>query len=241
MEFICAANWKMNQDVELTRRFLKSFFKNISHADLKHFMFFPPALLVSEFAQYEEDNFRWGAQNFYFEDQGAYTGENSPELYKQLGAQVMLIGHSERRSLFGEKDSEIYKKIQKCVELGLTPLLCVGETEQERQQGQAGKVIHEQLKRALGGNSKPDNLIVAYEPVWAIGTGKVAEPKDVEQMHAFIKKEIGSDTRVLYGGSVKPENASEIFAMKSVDGFLIGGASLKWESLQKIFNAMKDA
>lgn len=240
MEFICAANWKMNQDIELTRQFLSHFFKQVSPTDQKHFMFFPPALLAAEFSKYkDEENFVWGAQNFYYESHGAYTGENSPELYKKMGAQVMLIGHSERRVLFNESDSLISKKIQATTQLGLIPMLCVGETWEERKAGKAGNVIHSQIRKALDGKPKPSNLIVAYEPVWAIGTGQVAEVKDVAEMHSFIKKEIGYETRVLYGGSVKAENAKDLAAIKDVDGFLIGGASLKLESLLQIFNGLK--
>lgn len=239
MEFICAANWKMNQDVDQTRGFLNEFFEKVTPGDLNSFMFFPPALLASEFSKFNDSDLKWGAQNFHLENTGAFTGENSPQLYKKMGAQVMLIGHSERRSLFGETDLQINKKIQKCVELGLIPMLCVGETLAEREAGKAEEVVNAQLTEALQGFPQPQNLIVAYEPVWAIGTGKVAEVSDVKTMHDFIKVVVGQNTFVLYGGSVKPENAKELSAVENVNGFLIGGASLKCESLLQIFNAVK--
>lgn len=236
----------MNHNVESSRQFLESFFNQISNDDLKRFMFFPPALLAQEFAQYSAKGLRWGAQNFYAAEEGAFTGENSPRLYQQMGAEVMLIGHSERRSLFAETDGQIQQKIEKCTELNLVPVLCVGETLEQRQAGDAEVVIKSQLLNALGasiteeGLKIPASLVIAYEPVWAIGTGQVASVDDVKKMHDFIKDFAGSNTPVLYGGSVKPENAAELFAIESVNGFLIGGASLKCESLLSIFNIMKD-
>lgn len=229
----------MNQDVESSRQFLEEFFKQVSPEEVSRFMIFPPALLASEFTRYNDKGLLWGAQNFYAENSGAFTGENSPELYQKLGAQVMLIGHSERRALFSETDELLKLKLQKCVELGLRPVLCVGETLEEREAGVAEEVVKRQLRQALGSEAQPANLVVAYEPVWAIGTGKVASISDVQSMHEFIKTLVGASTPILYGGSVKPENAGELFALESVNGFLIGGASLKCESLLSIFSEMK--
>ncbi len=239
MEFICAANWKMNQDVSSSRQFLVDFFNQVSPQDVERFMFFPPALLSYEFEAHNSKGLLWGAQNFYAENSGAFTGENSPELYKKLGAKVMLIGHSERRAVFSETNAMIKSKVKKCVELGLRPVLCVGETLAERESGQAESVVKQQLAEALG-EKGPKDLVIAYEPVWAIGTGKVASVSDVQSMHGYIKTLVGQSTPILYGGSVKPENAGELFALESVNGFLIGGASLKCESLLSIFSEMKN-
>lgn len=201
------------------------------------FCFFPQAVHASLFENLSAVN--WGAQDFYFESYGAFTGQNSPEVFQELGANMMLVGHSERRTLFAETDDMIHNKLLKCQSLGLIPMLCVGETYLERNKKQTLQVLEQQLQKVLKHVSLK-HLMVAYEPVWAIGSGLTASVEDVEEAHGFIKNLLGFDIPVLYGGSVKPDNAQQLSSLKSVDGFLIGGASLKVESLLSIYkNSMK--
>lgn len=230
MKLICAANWKMNLSYSEAEVFMTHFMKDYDENKRNHFCFFPQALHTSLFKQ---KKINWGAQDFYFENSGAFTGQNSPELYKELGASTMLIGHSERRQFFGETNEAIKKKINKTIELGLVPMLCIGETKAQRESGQTLAILSEQLDAAF--DTKPKSLLVAYEPVWAIGTGLTAKPSDIKEAHDFIKEKLGPETLVLYGGSVKPSNAGEIFSVASVDGFLIGGASLDPKSFLEIY------
>ncbi len=269
MNFICAANWKMNLSFKEAKNFLNGFHeKSIpfnpskpqkGEIDLKSSIcIFPQAVHAPLFQ--ESNNLNWGAQDFYFEGQGAYTGQNSPEVFKELGANLMLIGHSERRTLFHESNIDISKKIKKCFELNLIPMLCVGETFEQRKSNKTLDLIHSQLKAALTELNVVDSksnssdqtfskaeksvfskIIIAYEPVWAIGTGLTAQANDVKVVHDFIKKLVGENVHVLYGGSVKPENAKELSMIPSVNGFLIGGASLKLDSFLSIYdNSVKD-
>lgn len=239
MKFICAANWKMNLSYKEAQDFLYELEKNKkifldSHPGMglrSSLSIFPQAVHASLFHNIK--NINWGAQDFYFESSGAFTGQNSPEVYKELGANMMLIGHSERRTLFAETDESISKKILKCEALNLIPMLCIGETLEERNANKTLDVLKKQLQAAFA--TQPKNLIVAYEPVWAIGTGQTASSEDVKNTHDFIKELVGQDTPVLYGGSVKPENAKELSSLKNVNGFLIGGASLKVQSFLAIY------
>ncbi len=245
MKFLCAANWKMNLSFKQAESFLielsanKSDFEDPSD-DIglrSPICIFPQAIHAPLFRNKKFIN--WGAQDFYFESEGAYTGQNSPDIFKELGANLMLLGHSERRTLFHESNQNIAKKLQKCIDLDLTPMLCVGETLEERKQGKTLDILKQQLSEAF--TTKPQKLIVAYEPVWAIGTGQTASSKDVEQVHNFIKEFVGIQTPVLYGGSVKPENAGELSSIINVNGFLIGGASLKVKTFAAIYqNSNKD-
>jgi triosephosphate isomerase (TIM) len=163
----------------------------------------------------------WGAQNVSEHAQGAYTGEVSAAMLKEFGCRYALAGHSERRQLYGETDAQVAAKFAAARSAGITPILCVGETLQEREAGSTEEVVGRQL-----GAVKFEGGVLAYEPVWAIGTGRNATPEQVQAVHAFLRKRVGPDTPILYGGSVKPQNAPAIFAMPDVDGGLIGGASL---------------
>jgi len=163
----------------------------------------------------------WGAQNVSEHAQGAYTGEVSAAMLKEFGCRYALAGHSERRQLYGETDAQVAAKFAAARAAGITPILCVGETLQEREAGSTEEVVGRQL-----GAVKFEGGVLAYEPVWAIGTGRNATPEQVQAVHAFLRKRVGPDTPILYGGSVKPQNAPAIFAMPDVDGGLIGGASL---------------
>ena len=167
----------------------------------------------------------WGAQNVSEHARGAYTGEVSAAMLKEFGCRYVIVGHSERRQLFCESDSQVAGKFAAALDAGLTPILCVGETLAEREAGRTEEVVARQLDAVLG--KKPiAEAVLAYEPVWAIGTGRTATPEQAQAVHAFARKRISQGTRILYGGSMKPENAAAILAMPDVDGGLIGGASL---------------
>jgi triosephosphate isomerase len=172
-----------------------------------------------------------GAQDVFWEEKGAFTGEVSAPMLRSLGTDFVIIGHSERRKHFGETDESVNRKLLAVVKAGLRPLVCVGETLEEREAGKATKVVRRQIERGLAGAE--GELVLAYEPVWAIGTGVNATPAQASEMHAFIKDRVG-DVPVLYGGSVTPENVGELAAAEGIDGFLVGGASLSPEKLSRI-------
>ena len=171
------------------------------------------------------------AQNVHWESEGAYTGEVSAEMLSEIGVYGAIVGHSERRQYFGETDESVGKRVHAALEAGLFVIACVGETEQERERGDTEEV----LRRQLAVLAPDDNLVLAYEPVWAIGTGKTATPDIAQEAHAFIKSQL--DVPVLYGGSVKPDNAGDLLAQPAVDGALVGGASLELESFTAICRA----
>jgi len=171
------------------------------------------------------------AQNVHWEEEGPYTGEISPRMLRELGVYGTIVGHSERRQYFGETDEAVGNRVHGALEAGLFVIACVGETEQEREQGETEDV----LRRQLAVLEPDDNLVLAYEPVWAIGTGKTATPQLAQEAHAFIKSQLAAP--VLYGGSVKPDNAADLLAQPDVDGALVGGASLELESFTAICRA----
>ncbi len=185
-------------------------------------------------------NVALGAQNLYWEDEGAFTGEVSGPMLKAVGCTYVIIGHSERRQYFVESDEMVNKRILAALKHNLSPIVCVGERLEEREKGTTFKVVEKQIKGAFKNISVEqwDNIIIAYEPVWAIGTGKTATPKQAQEVHAFIRKllakEVADKTRILYGGSIKPENIKELMAQPDIDGGLVGGASLKVDSFVKI-------
>lgn len=224
---LIVGNWKMNQT--LTQ--VGNFFETLKVAGAtKHEAWIAPQTLHIDLAlRHAPDEVQIGAQNVSSEDSGAFTGENSPFALKEMGATFVIIGHSERRQIFGEASDQLVKKVRKSLTHGLHVIYCVGETLQERESDQTFNVIEEQLRVGLKdlGEYNPSQLIVAYEPVWAIGTGKVATPSQAQEVHAAIRKQVGPGTRILYGGSVKPDNVSELLKQKDIDGALVGGASLK--------------
>lgn len=190
-----------------------------------------------------------GAQNLYWEPKGAFTGEVSAEMIVSAGCTYVIIGHSERRQYFGETDASVRRKTAAALEAGLTPIVCVGETLEEREEGRTEAVINRQLSGGLE-RFKPEEaakLVIAYEPVWAIGTGRTATPETAQEVHGQIRawleqefgKEVAEGTRILYGGSVKGKNASELFAEEDIDGGLVGGASLDAEDFSKIIEAAR--
>jgi len=187
-----------------------------------------------------DSNVALGAQDLFWEDEGAFTGEVSAPMLKSVGCTYVIIGHSERRQCFGETDETVNKKLFAALKHNLFPIVCVGETLGQREKGETFKVIEKQIKEGFNkleiGNWKL--VIIAYEPVWAIGTGKTATPEQAQEVHAFIRKllpkEVAQAVRILYGGSVKPENMKELMAQPDIDGGLVGGASLKVDSFVKI-------
>jgi len=234
MRKIIAGNWKMNK----TREQATEFFKMLKEKTLRKnydVIICPPFTAISiarEFA--DEFGFTIGAQNFCLgAKSGAMTGEISTEMLVELGVHHVIVGHSERRAHFGETDQTIAQKVTEAVKSGITPILCVGETLEQREKGEMKDVLRKQL---ISGYNVP-KIVVAYEPVWAIGTGKTATVAQIAETHAFIKTIIGKDIPLLYGGSVNDSNAKEILALKDVDGVLIGGASLDPDKFCTIINS----
>ena len=185
------------------------------------------------------------AQNMYYEDKGAFTGEVSPSMLADAGCKHVIIGHSERRKYFNESDENVNLKVMKALATGLNPIVCVGETDGERNKGVTQSVVNRQVRKALAGVNKIDHIVIAYEPVWAIGTGKVATSAQAEEVHDFIRRLLveiygcmADDVRILYGGSVTKDNIGELIAMEDIDGALVGGASLKPDDFLGIINKM---
>ena len=240
-----AGNWKMYKaPVEAAQfaRELTQSLKGISGVDVAVCPPFPALWPVKE--ALEGSNIALGAQNMHFAREGAFTGEVSPLMLKDLGVKYVILGHSERRAYFGETDEIINKKIKASLEHGLYPIFCVGETLDEREQGITKAVVEIQVRKGLLEITaeQAEKITVAYEPVWAIGTGKTATPEDAEEVCGFIRgvleniygKETAEIIRIQYGGSVKPENIKELIAKPNIDGALVGGASLKVESFAAI-------
>jgi triosephosphate isomerase len=215
---LVAGNWKMHGSRASIAALLDALVKE-SPPNCAVCVPFPYLAQVAE--RLRGSAIAWGAQNVSEHAQGAYTGEVSAAMLKEFGCRYALAGHSERRQLYGETDAQVAAKFAAARSAGITPILCVGETLQEREAGSTEDVVGRQL-----GAVKFEGGVLAYEPVWAIGTGRNATPEQVQAVHAFLRKRVGPDTPILYGGSVKPQNAPAIFAMPDVDGGLIGGASL---------------
>ncbi|MBX2988947.1 MAG: triose-phosphate isomerase [Bdellovibrionaceae bacterium] len=236
---IFAANWKLHKTPAETRSFFREFLQVSLPGEI---WFFPPASSWEACAEsLRGSNLQWGGQNVWSQVQGAFTGENSAAVLKELRARGALVGHSERRRLFGEGDELLADKVAVLQGLDLTPVFCFGETLEERDAGRTDEVNRRQLQKGLGKAVIGKPLIVAYEPVWAIGTGRVATPEQVAAAHAAahdVLKELRlADAPILYGGSVKPDNAPGLLGLPHVDGFLVGGASLEVASFQAICRA----
>jgi len=245
---VLAANWKMNNGPTMAREFMKAFLDQYPRNNDRTVLFFPPAISLAAVAAALGDrrDIALGVQNVHWADQGAFTGELSVPMARDAGARVVLVGHSERRHVFGETDEETALKCAAVERGGLTPMLCVGEKLEQRDAGQAEQVVVSQLRTGL---SKMTQLatkepMIAYEPVWAIGTGRTATPEDAAAMHSIIRDELtaicGERARfvpILYGGSVNPGNAKFLLAAPNVDGLLVGGASLDPSSWLAIVRA----
>ena len=242
---VFAANWKMNTGPTEAKAFMRSFLTHYARRPDRTVMFFPSALTFSTLvdAIKERTDLLLGVQNLHWEEKGAFTGETSAAIAKDAGARLALVGHSERRHVFGETDEMQAKKCAAAVKAGLTPVLCVGELLAQRDAGKAESVVIDQLTVGLS-RIEPNQVatvLIAYEPVWAIGTGKTATPDDATRMHAVIRahltRQLGDRAKavpILYGGSVNRDNAATLIAAPEVDGLLVGGASLDAEGWASI-------
>ncbi|TGD45822.1 triose-phosphate isomerase [Halobacteriovorax sp. Y22] len=225
-------NWKMNQNTQD----VIAFFDAIDSTKLRHEAWIAPQAIHIPICLQNTDDFKIGAQNCATENSGAFTGEISPASLKDIGAEFVIIGHSERRSIFKEADQTLNKKTKLALENDLFVIFCIGETLEEREAGKVEEVLATQLAQGLAGVSS-EKIIIAYEPVWAIGTGVTASPEQAQEAHAFIRQYInenlsldGEKTSILYGGSVKPANVEDLLSCKDIDGGLVGGAALKADS-----------
>jgi triosephosphate isomerase (TIM) len=244
---IIAGNWKMyktiNEAIDLANGLKRELFKlDFASVDV---VLCPGYCALSEVAEVlNETDIGLGGQDVYWQEEGAFTGEVSPVMLKDAGCQYVIIGHSERRQFFGETNQTVNKKIKTSLKHGLIPIICVGENLQEREAKQTFNVIKDHLQGSLEGLSAEELLktVIAYEPVWAIGTGKTATPDQAQEVHKYIRQllsemydeEVALQIRIQYGGSVKPENIAELIGKPDVDGALVGGASLKVDSFSAI-------
>lgn len=243
---VVAANWKMHMTARDVEPYLASFRRSAPRNGVVRIVFCPPATILEAVARAVDGLAEVGAQNCHWEEKGAFTGEISVSMIAATGARLVLVGHSERRQMFGETDETCARKVTAVLKGGLAAMLCVGETIEERDAGRQRAVVIRQLARAL--DDLPDlddpsgRLLIAYEPVWAIGTGRTASPGDAQDMHAAIREAlttlvgVGAAGRIpiLYGGSVKGGNAAELLSQPDVDGALVGGASLSAEEFAVI-------
>jgi len=242
---LVAANWKMHKTIDEAVNFVKEFQEKLPFREDREAMIAPPFTALSAVkAVIHRKDISLGAQNCHWEDKGAFTGEISPMMLADIGCSYVILGHSERRHIFGEADEVVNKKMLAVLKKGLMPVLCVGEKLEERETGKTFDVVKHQLQKGLNGVGKEEvgRVVIAYEPVWAIGTGRTAKPHQAQEMHAFIRNvlaelydnALASSIRILYGGSVKPENVDELMAEQDIDGLLVGGASLEVDSFCRI-------
>lgn len=241
---LIAGNWKMNMTPKESVEFVNSLKESGINSSGEVAICVPFTSLHPVGKSLEGSEIKLGSQNVYFEDKGAYTGEISPEMLKDLDVDYGIVGHSERREIFGESDEIVNKKVKKLLEVDIAPILCVGETLEEREENSHFDKVKTQIIACLEGISSEDlkKVVIAYEPIWAIGTGKSASSDDAEEMCAYIRnlltEEFGEDVsetvRIQYGGSVKPETIDELMAKDNIDGALVGGASLKVEDFLRI-------
>jgi len=244
---ILAGNWKMNKTSAEARDLAAKLIPLVSGVKEREIVLGPPFTSLQTVSETIRDtNISLSAQNMHWEDKGAFTGEISAEMLLDLGCRYVIIGHSERRQYFGETDETVNKKVKQAIKKGLRPILCVGETLAEREGGKLQEIISRQVTGGLKdiGAGDMKKVVIAYEPVWAIGTGKTATPEQANEVHALIRQrvkalypgEIADGLRIQYGGSVTPENVSSLMAMPDIDGALVGGASLKPESFAALVN-----
>jgi triosephosphate isomerase (TIM) len=242
-----AGNWKMHKMIADAEAFIQALLPRVSSADGIDVGICPPFLALSAMVDSTRGSrVQVFAQNMHHADQGAFTGEVSPVMLTEVGVQGVVLGHSERRELFGETDRALAQKVPAALEAGLLPILCVGETEEERESGETERKLRHQIQEDLGrvATERLGHVVIAYEPIWAIGTGRVATPEQAQDAIAFIRALVGDRdreqserTRILYGGSLKPDNAAELLALPDVDGALVGGASLDAGSFAEIIAA----
>lgn len=242
---IIAGNWKMNNTIKEAAQLVDGIKSNELAQETEAVLCVPYTTLAKVGEMIKGTNIKLGAQNLHWEDNGAYTGEISGPMLKELGVDYVIVGHSERRQFFNESDETVNKKLVKALEYGLSPIFCLGESLEEREKNIEKDVIKSQLIKGLENIDKKDleKIVIAYEPIWAIGTGKSATSNDANQMCRFIRETIdeaypntGHLVRIQYGGSVKPENVDDLMAMSDIDGALVGGASLKAEDFVNLVN-----
>ena len=242
---VIAGNWKMNKSPMDTEEFMNAFPSLVKDADSEVVLCVPYIDLFKAMEMASGTNVKIGAQNVHFEDKGAFTGEVSPKMLEDIGVEYVIIGHSERREYYNETDESVNKKIKAAFAHNLKPIVCVGETLAQREEGITKDFVTTQTRLALEGLTEEQvkNTIIAYEPIWAIGTGKTASSEDANEVCVWIRDEIKSlygaiaeDVIIQYGGSVKSSNAKELFNMSDIDGGLVGGASLDPEEFAKIVN-----
>jgi len=244
---IVAGNWKMNHDLSETESFLGDFKKQLFPEDVSIMIAPSFTHLFHAFQSLKEHPVQVVAQNMHEEDSGAYTGEVSGKMLKSVGISTVILGHSERRTIFGESHEVLKKKVDAALKNEMNVIFCVGESLEDRKNTNQEEVVKKQLEASIFhlDSSLMEHIIIAYEPIWAIGTGETATPEQAQEMHRFIRNTIrekysdaiADSIQILYGGSVKPDNAKTIFSQEDVDGGLIGGASLKVESFMQIVNA----
>jgi len=245
---ILAANWKMNLTQSEAESYLATFVSEIGEVDDVEVVIIPPFTAIPALVSASEKvpSIRIGAQNMHWEKSGAFTGEVSASMLRALFVKYVILGHSERRALFGETDEIVNRKVRAALDAGLRPILCIGETLHERDNNKVEEVLGRQLRKGLEGVSQKDlsDIVIAYEPCWAIGTGRSATPAEAEHAHGYIRSVLSEFSnpatadrvRIQYGGSVKPENTEELMRQKNIDGALIGGASLDPRSFARIIS-----
>lgn len=240
-----AGNWKMFKTRGESRRMIQRLLPLVADAKEVEIVVFPPFTALAAVSELVAGSaVRLGAQNAHWEEKGAYTGEVSVEMILDSGCQYVILGHSERRQYFRETDEMVNLKLRRALSVGLTPIVCVGESLEQREAGRAKEVVLAQLERGLVGLTGSDlsRIIIAYEPLWAIGTGRTATPETAQDVHYMIRNWLGErfspdlpgTVRILYGGSVKPSNVADLMAQDDLDGALVGGASLEAESFAKL-------
>jgi triosephosphate isomerase len=241
---IIAGNWKMNKTISEAVDFIKEFLPLVEGIEDRDIVIAPPYTSLAEAARLlKNSNVALAAQNIFWEEKGAYTGEISPSMLVEIGCSYVIIGHSERRKYFNEDNSLVNRKVKAALIANLTPIMCLGETLEERKKGKTLSIVERQVREGLEGleSWQAERMIIAYEPIWAIGTGVNATPQQAQEVHSHIRQqlnslfgEVGLKVRVQYGGSVKPDNINDLMAEADIDGALVGGASLQPSSFAAI-------
>ena len=242
---VIAGNWKMHNDISESQNLVSGIINGLGNDTKCDVIVCPPFTSLSEVNTLIKDsNVKLGAQNMHYEESGAFTGEISNSMLKSVGCEYVIIGHSERRTIFGENDEMLNKKIIKALESGLKVIFCIGESLEQRDEGVTNDVVKKQIVSGLMNVTSDDltNIIIAYEPIWAIGTGKTATPEQAQEVHSFIRglideiysTESAENLVIQYGGSVKPDNAATLLSQPDIDGALVGGACLKADSFLSI-------
>lgn len=241
---IIAGNWKMNKTIAEGVKFIEAIKEDVKGTDVEVVICAPATLLKDLKIAAEGTNIKIGAQNMHYEESGAFTGELAPAMLKEINVDFVVIGHSERREYYNETDETVNLKVKKALEVGIAPIMCCGETLEQRENGTTKDVIKAQIVKGLAGVERVQDVVIAYEPIWAIGTGKTATSEQANDVIASIREvvadlyssEVSEEVRIQYGGSVKPANVEDIMNQSDIDGALVGGASLQPESFTQLVN-----